>query len=150
MAKAFSKCVIRELTATGMQGALTEIVDEMVATKVVEAKDRDEVLEGFIKRETLGSTAIGKGVALPHMRRAELAEATGAIAHSTNGIDCRALDGQLTHTICALLTPVNPPDIHLNIMTKLVSLAADDFFTKLLNQTQKLSDFVELFEEMAP
>ena len=147
LGKAFSKCAIRELKASTMHDALAEIVDAMVEKKVIDATERDEVIEGLLKRETLGTTAIGKGVALPHVRRPNLAEVKGAIAHSNSGIDCRALDGQLTHTICAMLTPVNPPHIHLDFMTKMVDLAADDFFTRLLNQTRKLQDFVELFDE---
>jgi len=147
LAKAFSKCAIPELAATNMGDALKEIVDAMVAKKVIKAGEKKEVLEGLVKRETVGTTAIGKGIALPHVRRADLSEVTGAIAHSTDGINCRALDGQLTHTICAMLTPVNPPNIHLDFMTQMVNLAADDFFTKVLNQTTKLGDFVELFEE---
>lgn len=147
LAKAFSKCAIRDLKATTMQEALVEIVDVMVAKKVVKPGEREEVLEAFLKRETLGTTAIGKGVALPHVRRPGLSEVVGCIAHSTEGMDCRALDGQPTHTICAMLTPVNPPNIHLDFMQKMVRLAADDFFTKLLNQTRKLQDFVELFAE---
>ncbi len=147
LAKAFSKCSIREVKADNMQDALVEIVSAMVAKKLIAAEEEKEVLEAFLKREKLGTTAIGKGVALPHVRRPGLKEVVGVIAHSTEGIDCRALDGQLTHTICAMLTPVNPPEIHLEFMQKMVKLAADDFFTKILNQTTKLQDFVELFAE---
>lgn len=138
---------MEELKATNVRDALGEIVDAMKKKRLITAKERDEVFDGLLKREKLGTTAIGKGVALPHVRRAELEQPIGAIGHSTPGIDCRALDGNLTHTICVIMTPVNPPNIHLDFMTRMVALASDDLFTKVLNQTKKLEDFVELFQE---
>ena len=147
LAKAFSYCAIEELSGSNIQEALEEIVDAMVAAKILPKKDRGEVLAGLLKREELGTTAIGKGVALPHVRRPDLKEVVGAIGHSTPGIDCRSLDGHPTHTVCVMLTPVNPVQVHLDFMTKMVGLASDDLFTKVLNQTAELADFVELFEE---
>ena len=147
LAKAFRRCAVPELKAASLDAAFEEIVDAMVAKKIITPEEKGDILGGLIKREKLGTTAIGKGVALPHVRRPDISEVVGAIGHSTPGIDCRALDGNLTHTICVLLTPVNPPEIHLDFMTKMVALASDDFFTKVLNQTKTRQDFVELFEE---
>lgn len=138
---------MEELKATNIEEALKEIVAAMKSKRLITAKERDEALAGLLKREELGTTAIGKGVALPHVRRPDLKEPVGAIGHSTSGIECRALDGNLTHTICVIMTPVNPPSVHLDFMTRMVALASDDFFTKVLNQTKTLADFVELFEE---
>lgn len=147
LAKAYSRCAVEELAASNAEEALKEIVEAMVKKRILKAGERAEVLEGLLKREKLGTTAIGKGVALPHVRRADLKEPVGAIGHSTGGINFRALDGGPTHTICVTMTPVNPPEIHLDFMTKMLTLASEVLFTKLFNQTKKLEDFVELFEE---
>ena len=147
LAKAYSRCAVEELAATNAEDALKEIVDAMVAKRILKTDKQAEVLKGLLEREKLGTTAIGKGVALPHVRRASLKEPIGAIGHSTEGLDFRALDGGLTHTICVTMTPVNPPEIHLDFMTRMLTLTSEVMFTKLLNQTKKLGDFVELFEE---
>src|ERR1700680_771939 len=65
--------------------------------------DSDEVSEEITKREELGSTGVGNGVALPHARLPGLKAPFGLLARLRHGIDFEAIDGQPVDVVFLLL-----------------------------------------------
>ena len=79
--KHFRKALfITELKATSKDQVLEELLDCFVEEKVI--KSRDLALEMLKKRETLGSTGIGKGIAIPHGRTTAAGEVIIAFGKS--------------------------------------------------------------------
>jgi PTS system nitrogen regulatory IIA component len=65
----------------------------------------DQVAPYLLKREELGSTGIGRGVAIPHARLPDLQRPYGMLAKLKQGIDFDAIDGQAVDIIFVLLLP---------------------------------------------
>jgi len=67
----------------------------------------------LLARETLGSTGIGRGIALPHARIANLPRLFGLLARLDKPIDFAAIDDEPVDLIFLLLTPENAGREHL-------------------------------------
>jgi PTS system nitrogen regulatory IIA component len=65
----------------------------------------DRVASYLLKREELGSTGIGKGVAIPHARLSDLERPYGLLAKLKQGIEFDAIDGQAVDILFVLLLP---------------------------------------------
>ena len=66
-----------------------------------------EILTVILKREQLGSTGTGGGIAIPHARMAGLGAPFGILARLSNGIDFEAIDGRPIDVIFLLLLPAS-------------------------------------------
>jgi len=63
-----------------------------------------------LHRESLGSTGVGQGIAIPHTKSEVVEEVVGLIGKSVSGIRWRgAVDERLVHTVCLLVTPSSKP-----------------------------------------
>jgi PTS system nitrogen regulatory IIA component len=65
----------------------------------------DQVASYLLKREDLGSTGIGKGVAIPHARLPDLKRPCGLLAKLKPAIEFDAIDGQPVDVVFVLLLP---------------------------------------------
>lgn len=139
-----SLCIF-DLTATNKHDALTEMVSCIV--EKLQFKDKDLLLEMLINRESLGSTAIGKGVAFPHGRSLAIQELTVLFARSTAGIDFDALDSKPTHLFFLIIAPPQDRDnLYLQVLGHLVELIKSAALRKKL---MEVTSFSELQETLA-
>jgi PTS system nitrogen regulatory IIA component len=67
--------------------------------------DPEAILAALLKREALGSTGMGEGVALPHARLENLARVHGVFARLRHPVDFQSIDGEPVDLICVLLLP---------------------------------------------
>ena len=74
------------------------------------------VTREVLKREELGSTGVGQGVAIPHARLADIAKPFGILARLRNPIDFDAVDGRLVDLVFLLLLPQSQPSEQLNVL----------------------------------
>src|ERR1019366_9385908 len=65
----------------------------------------DQIASYLLKREELGSTGIGRGVAIPHARLPDLQRPHGIFAKLKQGIEFDAIDGQPVDIVFVLLLP---------------------------------------------
>jgi len=134
-----SLCIFN-LESSDKRGALAEMVDR--ASGEFHLKDKDLILEMLLNRESLGSTAIGKGVAFPHGRSVAIPELTLLFARSEKGVDFDALDKKPTHLFFLIIAPPQDKEnLYLQVLGHLVELI------KAASVRQKLleaSDFEKL------
>jgi PTS system nitrogen regulatory IIA component len=78
--------------------------------------DTDEVVTLILKREELGSTGVGNGVALPHARLVGLKVPFGLFARLRRGIDFEAIDDQPVDLVFLLLLPESEKGEQLNAL----------------------------------
>lgn len=84
------------------------------------------------EREALGSTGIGRGVAIPHARGAMFHEPRGAFLRLTRAIDFPSPDGQPVDLVFALCAPEDAPDAHLQHLAGIAERFADPAFLDAL------------------
>ncbi|KOR32794.1 hypothetical protein TI05_04975 [Achromatium sp. WMS3] len=82
----------------------------------------DLVFDQLLARERLGSTGLGRGIALPHTRIKSLDCAIGAFVQLQKGIAFDAIDNLPVDIAFALLVPQNATAAHLQILAKLASI----------------------------
>jgi nitrogen PTS system EIIA component len=96
------EAIITDLLAATKEEAIREIVRSVQNTGYVSDVDTETLVNSFLKREELGSTAIGKGVACPHGGHEEVDHVFGTIALSRPGVEFNAFDRKPVHVILLL------------------------------------------------
>ncbi len=112
---------IHELDATTKTAAVEELVTQLSRSGRLTTADVRPVVEAVLRREELGSTGIGNGVAVPHSKHPCVRELLGIIGHSSRGIEFDSLDGQPVHILFLLLTPPDKPGEHLRALEQISS-----------------------------
>jgi len=99
--------------------ALEEMVQALVPAGVT--RYPGAILDLLGQREALGSTAIGRGVAVPHARSALIGERAVLVARSVRGIDFDAPDGEPVHLFFLIVAPsVESDPIYLRLLADIV------------------------------
>ena len=80
------------------------------------------ILDNLIKREKLGSTAVGNGIAIPHATEISLDKPVGFLAILSNGLEFNATDDQPVDIIFLLLAPANNGSVHLQALASVSRL----------------------------
>jgi nitrogen PTS system EIIA component len=76
----------------------------------------DAVAEALLKREELGSTGTGGGVAIPHARLAGVKKPFAMLVRLAKSIDFDSIDGQPVDIVCLLLLPTHMQGEQLNAL----------------------------------
>lgn len=94
-----------------------------------------ELREGILKREQLGSTAIGRGVAIPHTKHRAATSMMGALALSSRGLDFDSIDGEPVHLIFLLIGAIEKPGATMRVTPEsellIRQLRSDEFCRRL-------------------
>jgi len=112
--------------------------------------DRDALLKALLSREEMMSTAIGNGIAIPHVRLFDsmsLQEDIVAVAYLFEPVDWVAPDGKPVHTLFLVLA--TDETRHLQILAEIAELASDDDFVaflKTMPEREALVERIQSFE----
>jgi len=106
----------------------------------------DEVEREIAKREELGSTGVGNGVALPHARLRRLKAPFGLLARLREGIDFEAIDGRLVDIVFLLLLPETADRAQLNALACVARAMRDP---EVLQRVRTVADRDVLFRAIA-
>ncbi len=80
------------------------------------------LLDKLLKREELGTTAIGKGVAVPHCRAKGIKAPALLLGLSPDGVAFEAVDGKLSHVFFLLVSPEDNPGAGLRLLAAIAGL----------------------------
>lgn len=125
------------------------LADTLVTCKRIEAKHVATIVDEALKREVVGSTGIGHGIAIPHCRTSLSDEIICSYGHCQGGVDFDSLDGEPVHSIFLLITPPALKDQHLQLMKSFASQIRKEHFCDFLHQVssaQALHDLLVEFE----
>jgi nitrogen PTS system EIIA component len=107
--------------------------------------DADRISADILKREELGSTGVGSGVAIPHARVRDLKEPFGVLARLQSAIDFDAIDGQPVDIIFLLLLPVAPAGEQLGALAAVARKLRD---ADTVRDLRRASDSTSLYRAM--
>jgi mannitol/fructose-specific phosphotransferase system IIA component (Ntr-type) len=97
--------IITDLEATSKGDALREIVRRVQGAGHFAGVDRDDLVDDFLGREGLGSTAIGRGLAVPECHHPRIDRTVGIVALSRRGVEFAALDEGPVDILFPLFAP---------------------------------------------
>ena len=107
---------------------------------------KESVFTGLCDRERVMSTAVGRGIALPHCRGALLKdndEQQITVCYLKKPIDMNAPDGRKVAVMFVLLT--SNSQTHLQVLSQLASLFKDEKFRQLINRHASAAELAALF-----
>lgn len=148
----FSDFICREAVRTQLEADEKEAVIRAMTRSLLESnrineKDFESIVEAILKREELGSTGIGRGVAVPHTKHPSIDKLIGTVAISDQGVDFESLDGEKVHLLFLLISPPDRPGDHLRALENISRQLRDDTFCRFLKQSKKPDDVWQLLDE---
>jgi PTS system nitrogen regulatory IIA component len=113
--------------------------------------DKELIYELLLSREKLMTTAIGDGLAIPHLRVplvANVPRPTLGIFFTEEAIDMGALDGKPVHTLFVLLSLT--PKQHLELLARLAFIFRQSDFVRLLRERANAETICEWIQRLSP
>lgn len=142
-----SGAIQAQLVADEKEAVIRELVVGLVEARRVSRDDDRDILKAILKREELGSTAIGNGVAVPHTKHPSLDRVACAVGISRRGVDFDALDGEKVHLFFLLVSPTNSASNHLRALEQIAQHVRDESFCQQLKQAETADDIRTFLEQ---
>ncbi len=144
----FPKKVITDnLEATDPEGVIRELVDLMVSAGTIDAASVDDLVATLLVREREGSTGIGGGVGIPHIKTDLHDTVVGAIGRSEHGVDFNAVDGEPVYLFFLFFVPKDQPDVHLELLRKISSMVRNKLYCQFMRNAKRKGDIHDVLKE---
>ncbi|MCA9263823.1 MAG: PTS sugar transporter subunit IIA [Planctomycetales bacterium] len=141
------EAVTSNLEADDKASVIAKMVGSLVEVGRIKEEDREGIISAVLKREELGSTGIGRGVAVPHTKHPSVDKLVGTVAVSAEGVDFDSLDGEQVQLFFLLVSPPDRPGDHLRALENIARQLRDDMFCRFLKQSKTREDIIQLLEE---
>ena len=122
------KATVTDIKSTKKEDVIKEMVDALIKAGDIEKRHRNKVIDDLMNRESLGSTAIGQGVAIPHAKVNCVNKLVAALGFSRKGVDFNSLDGEAAYIFFLLLAPQDSAVPHLKALARISRLLKDKHF----------------------
>lgn len=132
------------LTSASREAALAELVQTLGLT----GRRAESVLRVLARREQLGSTGLGRGIAIPHGRSLAVTRLRLGFATHPAGLDFRALDGRPVHALFLILAPpVEVANQYLPLLGRIAQLVREPNVPERLRAIDSPEALYALFDE---
>jgi nitrogen PTS system EIIA component len=124
------------------------VLDELVRLLDMDARAGDTLLRVLQRRESLGSTGMGRGIAIPHCRSLVASRLRLAYGRSRTGVEFQAMDGKPVHHLFLIVAP--PLEIsnqYLPVLGRIAQFAKEPDVPDRLAALTQADDFFRLLEE---
>jgi PTS system nitrogen regulatory IIA component len=139
------ECVVPELRAGTKDEALRELAEG--AAKAAPRLPVEALASVLRERETLGSTGIGEGVALPHGKASGVDRVTAVLARSSRGVPFDSSDGRPARLFFLIVSPENSAGLHLQALARVSRSFRSASFREGLLEAPGAAEMRRLLEE---
>lgn len=139
--------IVSDLKANTKEAAIREIVESLARSGSVKPDESESVVAAIMKREDLGSTGIGKGVAVPHTKHPSVERMVGTVAICKPGLDFQSIDRGPVNILFLLVSPPDRPGDHLRALENISRHLRVDLFCRVLRQAKSTEDIIEILQE---
>lgn len=136
-----------DLAAADKESVISELVGQLIEAGQIKASEQESIVKAIMKREELGSTGIGRGVAVPHTKHPSVDRLIGTVGVSVSGVDFQSLDGEKVQLFFLLISPPDRPGDHLRALENISRQLRDDTFCRFLKQAKSSTDVQTLLDE---
>lgn len=110
----------------------------------------EELIQAFLDREQQSTTGFEDGIAIPHARIKSIKKPAILILRTNNGVDWKAIDGQLTNFIIAIIIPEQQAgNLHLDILSALAIKLANEEFRHKLKASSDAEELITIISDTA-
>jgi mannitol/fructose-specific phosphotransferase system IIA component (Ntr-type) len=125
-----------------------DVLRELVALLQVSQADADTMLRVLLRREGIGSTGVGRGIAIPHCRSLVVDRVRLAFGRHPAGLEYAAIDGRPVHHLFLILAPpLEISNLYLPILGRIAQFAKDPAVPDRLMQLQTSEELLALLDE---
>ena len=144
------EAILPALTQTTKDGVIREMVHSLCAAGQFRPEDEEDLLKAVLRREQLGSTGIGRHIAIPHAKHQATSRLVGTLALSRQGVSFDSIDGEPVFVFVLLVSPDDQPGNHLRPLESVVRTMRDDTFVQALRQATTVDEIWKLLSETEP
>jgi PTS system nitrogen regulatory IIA component len=137
--------VVDDLRAETKEGVLREMSE--VAAANVPSLSVQSLTSILLDRESLGSTGIGDGVAIPHGKVPGLTRLVAVFGRSRAGVQFHSLDGKPAHLFFLVMAPEQSAGMHLKALARISRLLKDARFRRSLFDARDADDLRRILKE---
>ena len=134
------------LNSENKKEVLAELVDLLVSSGSIKKAQKADIIKKLEEREALGSTGIGKNVAIPHAKCPSVKKMIAAFGVSKKGLDFKSLDGEETNIFFLLVASGETPGPHLKALAKISRLLDDKFIRDRLKSSKSSQEIIEIIK----
>lgn len=138
--------LVFDLKAREKVQAVEELVDVLAKQKLI--KNKKMILTRLIDRETLESTALGEGIAVPHARVDSNGEIVVAVGRSAEGIDFSAPDKKKVHLIIVIIWNPTLPGLFNHLFAGLAHFLRETAFRRRIFEARDKNELWETLSEI--
>lgn len=125
-----------------------EILKELIGLLGVDEKSQGILYKMLKRRENLGSTGIGKGIAIPHCRSLVVNRLRVAFGRKTGGVEYKAIDEQpAKYFFLIVAPPLEVSNQYLPVLGKIAQFSKEPDVAARLDQLTNPSEFLALLQE---
>jgi fructose-specific phosphotransferase system IIA component len=132
-------------------GSKEEVIHELVGllanAGAIKEKDVGKLVQILMKRESLGSTGIGQGVAIPHGKSDCVTKLVAAFGVSRAGVNFDSLDGEPASLFFLLVAPEDSAGPHLKALARISRLLKDKHFRESLRAAKDEPTLTRIIQE---
>ena len=125
--------------------AIERLID--LHASVGNVRDKEVFRAEILKREELGSTAVGDGIAIPHAKSETVAAPGLAAMTVPSGVDYGAPDGKPSDILFMIAAPLDG-DLHLEVLSRLMTLLMDEGLRAKLKAAKTPEEFLAAIDDM--
>ncbi len=141
------KTIIPQLRAKNKRQAVAELV-KAIQKEVKSPKFQvQEITSTILEREKLGSTGIGRGIAVPHTKTSIVKQVVGAFGRSVEGVDFAAIDGEKVHLFFLILSSEAVSDSHHKALAAVMQVIRKPNIGNFLKNAKTVKEIEEIFKE---
>lgn len=141
-------CIRIGLKNVEKKSHIKEMVEILSVSGKIQNSKISMLTDMLMEREKIGSTGIGSGVAIPHVKTEYVKNITGAIGISEKGVDFDSLDGEPVYISFLLLTPVESKNEHLKALAEISQFLKDKFYREELRRSENEKQVYKLIKRV--
>lgn len=144
------EAIVLEMQARTKEDAIRELLQVAVKHGGLDEGKLESVYTQVMEREKRGSTGLGDGIAIPHVRDCKDVQGlTGAFGRSKQGIKFDAVDGNPVNLVFLILGGEGTSAEHVSILRTLASLRQNEHFLRFLRDAKDGPSVIETIKDMA-
>jgi len=141
------KAITTEVKAAKKEEVVKELVDLLINTGEIEKRHRNKLIDNLMARESLGSTAIGQGIAIPHAKSDCVDKLVAAFGLSKKGVDFDSLDGEPVYIFFLLVAPQDSAGPHLKALARISRLLKDKYLRDSLRSCEDEKAIIKIISQ---
>ena len=126
---------------------IRELTELLASAGAIKDKDVSKLVQILLKRESLGSTGIGQGVAIPHGKSDAVSKLVAAFGIAKTGVNFDSLDGEPVHLFFLLVAPEDSAGPHLKALARISRLLKDKHFRDSLRNARDEKTVVKIIHD---